>query len=88
VSGVNSTSTLFVAAGLFLGLELFALLLYQWRNRRGIAPLPLLANAGAGGCLLLAAWLSSIQGSMLLLSASLGAAFLFHVLDHASRWRS
>lgn len=66
-----------------------ALLLAVWRlTGRGIAPLPLLSNIGAGGSLMLALRADLSGAGWTWVAAFLVLALVFHVADLAVRWRS
>jgi hypothetical protein len=69
-----------------VALEVLGLLLYRRLRGGGVAAVPLLANIGAGGSLMLALRASLVGGSVPLVAGWLIAALVFHVLDLALRW--
>ena len=72
---------------LFVALEIVLLVVYWRRTGRGVPPLPLLLNIGAGGSLMLALRAVLVQSGTLAVAAWLLAALVFHVADLAQRWR-
>ena len=73
--------------GAFVALEIVALLLWRARTGAGIAPLPLLANIGAGGSLMLALRASLVGAGTDAIAGWLLAALACHAADLALRWR-
>jgi len=72
---------------LFVFVEVLALVAY-WRVRqRGIPTIPLLANVGAGGSLMLALGASLKGAGHLVVALCLVAALVFHLTDLALRWK-
>lgn len=71
----------------FVMLELIVLLIYWRVKRRGVPALPLLANVGAGGSLMLALGAQLKGLGYLAVASCLVAALVFHVTDIALRWR-
>ena len=71
----------------FVALEIVTLILYWYRRRRGVPPVPLLLNIGAGGSLMLALRAALSDGGSGAIAAWLLAALLFHLADLAQRWR-
>jgi hypothetical protein len=69
-----------------VALEAAVLLLYWARTRRGIAPLDLLPNLGAGVFLLLALRATLAGGGWMMASLCLSAAGLAHLTDVYRRW--
>ena len=66
-----------------------ALLLAIWRlTGRGIAPLALLTNIGAGGSLMLALRADLTGAGWTWIAVFLVLALIFHVADLSVRWRS
>lgn len=72
---------------LFVIVEVLLLLFYYHRTGRGVATLPLLANVGAGGSLMLAlgAVLKGFDTNVIALC--LVSSLIFHVTDLAIRWK-
>jgi len=72
---------------LFVAIEVLALIIYWRRTGRGIPTVPLLANVGAGGSLMLAlgATLKGYAASVIALC--LIFSLVFHLTDLALRWR-
>ena len=73
--------------GAFVALEIALLVLYWRRTGRGVPPLPLLLNIGAGGSLMLALRAVLTGATTLVIAACLLGALFFHVADLAQRWR-
>jgi hypothetical protein len=73
---------------LFVVIEIVVLLVYHWRTGRGVAPLPLLLNVGAGGSLMLALRATLTGSGWMWTAAFLVCALVFHVSDVAQRWKS
>jgi len=68
-------------------IEVIALMVYWNRTGRGIPTLPLLANVGAGGSLMLALG-SVLKGFDTRVTAlCLVSSLIFHLLDLAMRWK-
>lgn len=70
----------------FVVVEVVALLLYRRMTGRGIAPLSLLLNVGAGGSLMLALGAVLKNWGTAVLAACLLSALAFHVADLVQRW--
>ncbi|MFK8051447.1 MAG: hypothetical protein AB8F65_00625 [Woeseiaceae bacterium] len=70
-----------------VALEIGALITYRMITGKGLAPLAILLNIGAGGSLMVALKLKYIEASWHWIAASLIAALLFHVSDLAYRWQ-
>lgn len=71
----------------FVVVEIVVLLLIHRYAGRGIAPVPLLLNIGAGGSLMLALRAVFADAAWWLVAACLVASLAFHVADLAQRWR-
>ena len=71
----------------FVVVEVVVLLLVHRYTGKGIAPLPLLLNIGAGGSLMLALRAVFAGAAWWLVAACLVASLVFHVADLAQRWR-
>ncbi|MEM7256015.1 MAG: hypothetical protein AAF404_01370 [Pseudomonadota bacterium] len=84
----NIYPIIFVAAGIFLLAEVSLLLMYRHYRKRGIDCVSIISNAGAGGCLLFAAWLATMQASPVLLCVAVSGAFLCHAIDQTMRWNA
>ena len=69
-----------------VALEFLGLLFYRRLRGGGVAAVPLLANIGAGGSLMMALRASLTGGSVPQVAVWLVAALVFHVLDLALRW--
>jgi len=70
----------------FVGVEIVVLVAYWHRTGRGVAPIALLLNIGAGGSLMLALYtIASGIGTPATALCLLGA-LVFHVADLAQRW--
>ena len=84
---VNTTELLpWIAA--FIVVELLALLGFWFWFRRGLTPLAVVANVGAGACLFGALWTSMVQWSQVFIVVLLLLSLCFHVVDLRSRWQS
>lgn len=71
----------------FVVIEVFVLILYWRRTGRGIPTVPLLANIGAGGSLMLAlgATLKGYEPNVI--AICLVSSLVFHLTDLAIRWK-
>lgn len=69
-----------------VALEVIGILLFRRVRGGGVAAVPLLANIGAGGSLMMALRASLMGGSASQVAPWLIAALVFHVLDLALRW--
>ena len=69
-------------------IEVIALILYWRFTGKGVQPLRLIMNVGAGGSLMLALRASLVGASTLVLAACLLASLGFHVADVALRWQN
>ena len=67
-------------------IEALVLATYRLRTGGGIALRPLLANLGAGACLMLALRLLAGHAGWHWVAACLTAALCFHLADLAQRW--
>ena len=72
----------------FIVIEIALLLVIRKRSGRGIAPIPLLTNIGAGGSLMLALRADLTGAGWTWVAAFLVLALLFHVSDLALRWQA
>ena len=72
----------------FVVVEVVVLLLIHHYTGKGIAPVPLLLNVGAGGSLMLALRAVFADAAWWLVTACLVASLVFHVADLAQRWRA
>ena len=72
---------------LFVLLEVAVLLAWRQRTGRGIAPVPLLLNIGAGGSLMLALRTVLTGAPWPWTAACLIGALVFHVADLRQRWQ-
>ena len=73
--------------GAFVALEIVLLVAYHRRTGRGVAPLPLLLNIGAGGSLMLAFRAVLLGSGPLAVAGWLLSSLCFHVADLAQRWQ-
>jgi len=73
--------------GVFVALEIVALVIYWRRTGRGVAPVPLLLNIGAGGSLMLAFRAVLVGSGTFAVAGWLLSSLVFHVADLAQRWR-
>ena len=73
--------------GAFVALEVVALVVYWRRTGRGVPPVPLLLNLGAGGSLMLAFRAVLVGAGTVAVAGWLLASLVFHVADLAQRWR-
>ena len=71
----------------FVIVEVVVLLFIRSYTGKGIAPLPLLLNVGAGGSLMLALRAVFADAGWWVVAACLIASLVFHVADLAQRWR-
>ncbi|MDJ0654118.1 MAG: hypothetical protein QNJ40_08200 [Xanthomonadales bacterium] len=70
----------------FVLLEILALLLLFRLTGKGIAPVPLITNIGAGGSLMLALKTVLSGAAWTWTAGSLVLALIFHMLDLSQRW--
>jgi hypothetical protein len=70
-----------------LAAETLALLLYRRTRRRGPPYAGIVANALAGGCLLLAVRAALVGLPVTMIGLWLAAALVAHLADLRSRWR-
>lgn len=73
---------------IFVAAEAIGCVLYWRVTGRGIAPLPLLLNLGAGGSLMAALWVSLSGAPWQWLMACLLSSLICHCADIAHRWRT
>ncbi len=72
---------------LFVVIEVIALTIYWRRTGKGIALIPLLANIGAGGSLMLALG-ATLKGFVPeIIALCLISSLIFHVTDLVIRWK-
>lgn len=71
----------------FVVLEVIALIVYWKKTGKGVPTIPLLANVGAGGSLMLALGATLRDASTTAIAAFLVASLVFHTADIALRWR-
>lgn len=69
-------------------LEGIALIIFNWKTKKGIPPRPLIFNLLAGFCLLLALRAVLADAWWGWIALSLFAALLAHLLDLQQRWRN
>ncbi|MBX2880848.1 MAG: hypothetical protein KTR32_12985 [Granulosicoccus sp.] len=72
---------------IFVVIEVVVLIIYWRRTGRGIPTVPLLANIGAGGSLMLALGATLKGMSATVIAACLIASLIFHMTDLAIRWQ-
>lgn len=72
---------------LFVVLEVAVLLAWRFKSGRGIAPLPLLTNIGAGVSLMLALRAQLTDAGWMAVAGFLVLSLVFHVSDLVLRWR-
>lgn len=72
---------------LFVIVEVIALLAYYRSTGRGVPTLPLLANVGAGGSLMLALGATLKGFDTTVIALCLVASLIFHLSDLAIRWK-
>lgn len=71
----------------FVVLEVLVLIMYWRRTGKGVATLPLLANVGAGGSLMLALGATLKGAAYPIIAAFLISSLIFHLSDLAIRWK-
>ena len=81
------SGTVFAVMLVFVLIEVCWVLLLWRRRRRGIAPRAFLLNIGAGGSLMVAAWVALMDLDWYWLALVLLLALLFHLADLRARWR-
>ncbi|MFK7892615.1 MAG: hypothetical protein AB8B63_17490 [Granulosicoccus sp.] len=72
---------------LFVIIEVIILIIYWQRTGRGVPTVPLLANIGAGGSLMLALGATMKGMSTTTIMLCLLASLIFHMTDLAMRWQ-
>lgn len=72
---------------LFVVIEVVALIAYWRRTGKGVPTIPLLANIGAGGSLMLALGATLKGMSSTTIALCLIASLIFHMTDLAIRWQ-
>ena len=87
LSGVINSGRIVDIMVVFVVIEVIALIIYWRRTGRGVPTVPLLANVGAGGSLMLAlgAALKGLDTSIVALC--LVSSLVFHLTDLAIRWK-
>lgn len=71
----------------FVVIEVAILVVYWQRTGRGVPTVPLLANIGAGGSLMLALGATLKGMSTMTIALCLIASLIFHMTDLAIRWQ-
>ena len=87
LSGIISSGRIVDIMVLFVVVEVTALIVYWRRTGRGIPTVPLIANVGAGGSLMLALGATLKGFSVSIIALCLVASLVFHVTDLALRWK-
>lgn len=72
---------------MFVVFEVIALMIYWRRTGKGVPTVPLLANIGAGGSLMLALGATLKGFSTEVIALCLIASLVFHITDLAIRWK-
>lgn len=72
---------------LFVVIEVIVLIVYWKRTGRGVPTIPLLANIGAGGSLMLALGATLKGMSTGVIAMCLISSLIFHLTDIAIRWQ-
>jgi predicted RND superfamily exporter protein len=72
---------------IFVVIEVVMLVVYWKRTGRGVPTVPLLANIGAGGSLMLALGATLNGMSATTIALCLIASLIFHMTDLAIRWQ-
>lgn len=87
LSGVINSGRIVDIMVLFVAIEVIVLIVYWRRTGRGVPTVPLLANVGAGGSLMLAlgATLKGLDTSII--AVCLVSSLVFHLTDLAIRWK-
>lgn len=71
----------------FVVIEVMVLIIYWRRTGKGVPTIPLLANIGAGGSLMLALGATLKGMSPTTIAVCLIASLIFHMTDLAIRWQ-
>ena len=87
LSGVITSGRIVDIMVVFVVIEVIALIIYWRRTGRGVPTVPLLANVGAGGSLMLALGASLKGLDTAIIAACLVSSLVFHVTDLAIRWK-
>ncbi len=72
---------------LFVVVEVLVLIAYWRRTGRGVPTVPLLANVGAGGSLMLALGATLKGFDTQVIALCLVSSLVFHLTDLAMRWK-
>lgn len=72
---------------LFVVIEVIVLIVYWKRTGKGVPTVPLLANIGAGGSLMLALGATLKGMGSATIALCLIASLIFHLTDLAIRWQ-
>ena len=87
LSNVISSGRIVDVMVLFIIIEVVALIVYWRRTGRGVPTIPLIANVGAGGSLMLALGATLKGYNTNVIALCLIASLVFHVTDLALRWK-
>lgn len=87
LSNIISSGRIVDIMVLFVILEVLALIVYWRLKGKGIPTVPLLANIGAGGSLMLALGASLKGYSTSIVAVFLVSSLVFHLTDLAIRWK-
>ena len=79
-------SVVLIILGLVV-IEAAVLIAYHRKTKRGIAPIPMLANLAAGGCLMLAIRAALLDQSWTTVGLFMALSLVAHLLDFGSRLR-
>lgn len=86
--GSGLVGNLLLCVVILVCIELSLLLGYWFLYKRGIAPRAIVANIGAGGCLIAALWSATVLQSPAVMMCLLLVSLCFHIVDLATRWQS
>jgi len=87
LSDIISSGRIVDVMVVFVVIEVVVLIVYWCRTGRGIPTVPLLANIGAGGSLMLALGASLKGFDANIVALCLVSSLVFHLTDLAIRWK-
>ena len=87
LSSIISSGRIVDIMVIFVVIEVLALVVYWRRTGRGVPTVPLLANVGAGGSLMLALGATLKGFETQVIALCLVSSLVFHFADLAIRWK-
>lgn len=87
LSSIISSGRIVDIMVIFVVIEVLVLIVYWRRTGRGVPTVPLLANVGAGGSLMLALGATLKGFEPHVIAICLVSSLVFHLTDLAIRWK-